>query len=172
MSFHVEGEAMKKTTNESGKQGYGMMSRLVYRPLRQDGSIFQVGLSGAFETPRYNDDEALNHESFVLKSKFPTRIAKVTAQEAKISDADWLYKFTPEVCAAYGRLGLEAQYFYVNVQRKNVQREFKASGAYAMLRGLLIGKNYKYSESDGDRKSTSLNSSHANISYAVFWLTE
>lgn len=148
MSFHVEGEAMKKTTNESGKQGYGMMSRLVYRPLRQDGSIFQVGLSGAFETPRYNDDEALNHKSFVLKSNFPTRIAKVTAQEAKISDADWLYKFTPEVCAAYGRLGLEAQYFYVNVQRKNGQRDFKASGAYAMLRGLLIGKNYEYSEND------------------------
>lgn len=147
LSMHVENEAIKKMTNETGKQGYGMMSRLVYRPFRNDGAIFQVGVSGAFETPRYNSNPEFNHKTFILKTNFPSRIAKVTAQEAQILDAKMLYKFTPELCAAYKRFGIESQYFYVNVQRK-AQPNFKASGAYVLLRGAIIGKDYKYSSWD------------------------
>lgn len=147
LSVHVENEAIKKTTNETGKQGYGMMSRLVYRPFREDGAIFQVGISGAFETPRYNSNAEYNHKTFILKTNFPSRIAKVTAQQAEIVDAKMLYKFTPELCAAYKRFGIESQYFYVNVQRK-AQPNFKASGAYVLLRGAIIGKDYKYSSWD------------------------
>ena len=147
VSFHVENEAIKKNTAETGKQGYGMMSRLVFRPLMKDGRIFQVGISGAFETPRYNSDPAYNHKTFVLKSNYPTRIAKVVAQKAEIMDAKRLFKFTPELCMAYGRLGLESQYYYVNVQRHD-QPAFKASGAYGILRGVILGKDYKYSSWD------------------------
>ncbi len=147
-SVHVENEAIKKSTDQTGDQGYGAMSRLVYRPLREDGKIFQVGISGAFESPRYNDNEELNHNSFVLKTRFPSRIAKITAQEANITDAKRLFKFTPEIAAGLGRIGLETQYFYVNVNRNNGMKNYKASGAYALLRGLIIGNNYKYSNND------------------------
>lgn len=147
-SVHVENEAIKKSSDQTGKQGYGAMSRLVYRPLREDGRIFQIGISGAYETPRYNDKEELNHKSFILKSKFPSRIAKVTAQEANITDAKRLYKFTPEMAAGIGRIGLETQYYYLNVKRENGLSSYKATGAYALLRGLLIGDNYKYSDND------------------------
>ncbi|WP_329904140.1 OprO/OprP family phosphate-selective porin [Porphyromonas pogonae] len=148
LSFHVEGEAIKKASNDLGKQGYGMMSRLIYRPLHEEGRILHVGLSGAFESPRYNEKEALNHKSYTLKSNFPTRIAKVTAQQALITDAKMLYKFTPEICAAYGRVGLETQYYYLNVKRENGLPSFKASGAYALVRGLILGSSYKYSDGD------------------------
>lgn len=147
LSFHVENEAIKKNTAETGKQGYGMMSRLVYRPFIQDGKIFHVGISGAFETPRYNSNAAYNHKTFVLKSNFPSRIAKVVAQEATIVDAKRLFKFTPEVCMAYGRVGLESQYYYVNIQRDH-QPDFRANGAYVLLRGTILGGNYKYSTWD------------------------
>lgn len=147
LSFHVENEAIKKNTAESGKQGYGMMSRLVFRPLMKEGRIFQVGISGAFETPRYNSNPEFNHKTFVLKSNFPSRIAKVTAQEANIVDAKRLFKFTPELCMAYGRVGVESQYYYVNVQRHN-QPNFAASGIYGVLRGAILGKDYKYSSWD------------------------
>lgn len=146
-SFHVENEAIKKNTAETGKQGYGMMSRLIFRPFTKDGRIFHIGVSGAFETPRYNSDPAYNHQTFVLKSNFPTRIAKVVAQEANIIDAKRLFKFTPELCMAYGRVGLESQYYYVNVER-NHQPNFKASGAYGILRGTILGGSYKYSSWD------------------------
>lgn len=147
-SIHVENEVMKKSSDEMGKQGYGAMSRLVYRPFRNDGAIFHVGISGAYESPRYNSKEELNHKSFVISSRFPSRIAKVKAIEATITDAKSLFKFTPELTAAYGPIGLESQYYYLQVNRDKSLSNYKASGAYAILRGLIKGGDYKYSNSD------------------------
>lgn len=147
-SVHVESEALKKKSNELGKMGNGVMSRLVYRPLHDTGMLFQLGISGAYETPRYNSDPALNHTSFDLGANFPTRIAKVRAVNALIPDARNLIKFTPEMIAGYGPVALEAQYYYLQVNRKKDFKDYKASGAYGILRGLLIGGNYKHSHTD------------------------
>lgn len=147
-SVHVESEALKKNSNELGKLGYGAMSRLVYRPLHDTGVLFQIGISGAYETPRYNSDEALNHTSFDLGANFPTRIAKVRAVNALIPDAKNLIKFTPEMIVGYGPLALKAQYYYLQVNREKKFEDYKASGAYGVLRGLLKGGNYKHSHTD------------------------
>lgn len=163
-SAFVENEAMKKSSDEMGKQGFGFMSRLVYRPFRNTGAIFHVGLSGAFEKARYNSKEELNHKSFVLSSKFPTRIAKVTAIEATITDADHLFKFTPELLASYGPIALESQYYYLNAKRDGAPN-YKASGAYAMLRGLIIGNNYRYSNSDSGIATPYAGSLEAVLAY-------
>lgn len=148
LSFFEETEAMKRNSNQLGNNGVGMMSRLVYRPWREPGKIFHIGISGAFETPRYNSNAELNHHSFVLSSNFPTRIASVAAQSATISDAKVMYKFTPEMNVAIGRLAIETQYYYAQVNRNNGQKNYKASGAYGLLRGLVKGTNYKYTDSD------------------------
>lgn len=147
-SLYAESEALKRATNELQSTGYGAMTRLVYRPFRNDGAIFQVGLSGGYEKPRFNSNKDLNHSSFVLGANFPSRIAKIKALDATITDAKRLVKFTPEVAAAYGPIGLETQYYYLQVDRKNDLKPYKASGAYALLRGLVLGGNYKYSHSD------------------------
>lgn len=147
-SVHVESEAMKQTADQLGKQGYGAMTRLVYRPFRNEGAIFHVGISGGYESPRYNSKEALNHSSYTLGANFPTRVSKVKALNAEVNEAKNLYKFTPEVLAAYGPLALEAQYYYLAVDRKDGFDNYQASGAYAILRGLVAGGNYKYSNSD------------------------
>lgn len=136
LSFFTESDAMKMTSDKLGNQGVGMMTRLVYKPFCEPGKIFHVGLSGAFETPRYSSDKELSHHSYTLSTTFPTRIAKVVAQEAVIDDAKMLYKFTPELTAAIGRVGLETQYFYVNVNRKD-KPCYKASGAYGTIRALV-----------------------------------
>lgn len=146
-SVHVENEAMKKPANETGDQGYGAMTRLVYRPFREAGAIFHVGISGAYESPRYNSDESLNHKSFVLGANFPSRVSKVKAMQATVTEAKHLMKFTPELTAAYGPLGLETQYYYLSVNRKDNFSNYKASGAYATLRGLIKGGDYTYSNS-------------------------
>ena len=146
-SLFVENEVMKKSSDEMGMQGYGAMSRLVYRPLRADGVIFHVGISGGYESPRYNSNEELNHKSFVLSSRFPSRIAKVKAVEASVTEAKHLFKFTPELTAAYGGIGIETQYYNLSIKRDNGFSNYKASGAYAILRGLIKGGNYEYSNS-------------------------
>ena len=149
LSLFAENEAIKQSTDKTGSQGMGMMSRLLYRLHREEGNIFHVGISGAFETPRYNKDAALNHSSYILKTSFPTRIARVTAQEATINNATFLYKFSPELLLAKGRWGLEAQYYYLNVNRKNGFEAFDASGAYAMVRAIIKGSPYAYVNADG-----------------------
>ena len=148
LSLFAENEAMKKSADKTGSQGMGMMSRLLYRLHREEGNIFHIGISGAFETPRYNKDAALNHSSYILKTYFPTRIAKVTAQEATINNATFLYKFSPELLLAKGHWGLEAQYYYLNVNRKNGFEAFDASGAYAMVRTIIKGNPYAYADAD------------------------
>ena len=85
----------------------------------------------------------------MLKTPFPTRIAKVTAQQANIENATFLYKFSPELLFAKGNWGLEAQYYYVNVNRKSGFEAFDASGAYAMVRTIIKGSPYAYSDADG-----------------------
>ena len=149
LSLFAENEAIKQSTDKTGSQGMGMMSRLLYRLHREEGNIFHVGISGAFETPRYNKDATLNHSSYILKTSFPTRIARVTAQEATINNATFLYKFSPEVLFAKGRWGLEAQYYYLNANRKSGFEAFDASGAYAMVRAIIKGSPYAYVNADG-----------------------
>lgn len=164
-SVHVESEAMKQTADQMGKQGYGAMSRLVYRPLRNPGGIFHVGISGAYETPRYNSKADLNHSSYTLGSNFPSRVSKVKALNATISQAENLYKYTPEILAAYGPVGLETQYYNVNIGRKDGYTDFKAEGAYATLRALAIGGDYKYSNSDSGISTPSPKSLEFTLGY-------
>ena len=148
LSLFAENEAIKQNTEKTGSQGMGMMSRLLYRLHREEGNIFHIGISGAFETPRYNKEATLNHSSYILKTYFPTRIARVAAQEATINNATFLYKFSPELLLAKGHWGLEAQYYYLNVNRKNGFEAFDASGAYAMVRTIIKGKPYAYADAD------------------------
>ena len=148
LSLFAENEAMKKSADKTGSQGMGMMSRLLYRLHREEGNILHVGISGAFETPRYNKEATLNHSSYILKTYFPTRIARVAAQEATINNATFLYKFSPELLVAKGRWGLEAQYYYLNANRKSGFEAFDASGAYAMVRTIIKGSPYAYADAD------------------------
>ncbi len=149
LSVFAENEAMKQSSTITGDQGIGMMSRLLYRPMREGSNLFHVGVSGAWETPRYNKTAALNHSSYVLETPFPTRIAKVTAQQATINNATFLYKFSPELLFAHNRFGLEAQYYYLHVNRNNGAKDFDASGAYAIFRTIVKGAPYAYSDPDG-----------------------
>ena len=149
LSFFAENEAMKQSSAITGDQGIGMMSRALYRPMREEGGLFHVGISGAWETPHYNKTPALNHSSYILDPPFPTRIAKVTAQQATIDNATFLYKFSPELLLANDRFGLEAQYYYLHVNRNNGVKDFDASGGYALLRTLIKGAPYTYTDADG-----------------------
>jgi phosphate-selective porin OprO/OprP len=147
-SAFAEGDAMTRSADVMEKQGYGAMSRLVYRPFRDEGKIFHVGLSGAFETPRYNNDTDLNHKSFTLGANFPSKIAKVKAVNASVDNAKNLVKFTPELLVGYGPVALETQYYNVNINRESSFSNYNASGGYAIVRGLIKGGNYTYSNSD------------------------
>ena len=148
-SVVVETDAMKNTTDQTGNQALGAMTRLLYRPYAQRGKMFQVGISGGIEGARYNSDAALNHKQFTLSTRWPTRVAKINSQKAVITDAKAMYKFSPEVMYSEGRFAVIGQYFWNQITRENGLHNFTGSGAYVTLRTLLKGRNYAPNMGDG-----------------------
>ena len=149
VSLVVETDAMKQTTDKTGDEAVGALTRLVYHPHTERGNMFHIGISGGIEGARYSSDPALNHKQFTLASRWPMRVAKVTAQEAVITDAKVMYKFTPEVLYSSGRFAVAAQYFWNRINRSNGLHSFTGTGAYVTLRGLIKGRNYSYTMNDG-----------------------
>lgn len=148
-SVVVETDAMKQTTDVTGNEGVGAMTRLLYRPYAERGKMFQVGVSGGIEGARYSSKEEMNHKQFTLSTRWPMRVAKVNSQQAVVTDAKTMYKFSPEVMYSYGRFAVIGQYFLNSITRDNNLETFTGSGAYVTLRGLIKGRNYAPNMGDG-----------------------
>ena len=148
-SVVVETDAMKQTTDATGNEALGAMTRLLYRPFAERGKMLQVGISGGIEGARYNSNDALNHKQFTLNTRWPTRVAKINSQSAVVTDAKTMYKFSPEAMYSYGRFAIVGQYFLNSITRDNQQETFTGSGAYVTLRGLIKGRNYSPNMGDG-----------------------
>jgi len=148
-SVVVETDAMKQTTDVTGNEGVGAMTRLLYRPYAERGKMFQVGISGGIEGARYSSKEEMNHKQFTLSTRWPMRVAKVNSQQAVVTDAKAMYKFSPEVMYSYGRFAVIGQYFLNSITRDNNLETFTGSGAYVTLRGLIKGRNYAPNMGDG-----------------------
>ena len=148
-SVVVETDAMKNTTDQTGSQAIGAMTRLLYRPYAERGKMFQVGISAGIEGARYSSNDELNHKQFTLSTRWPTRVAKVNSQQAVVTDAKTMYKFSPEVMYSQGRLAVIGQYFWNQITRDNDLHSFTGSGAYVTLRGLLKGRSYAPNMGDG-----------------------
>ena len=148
-SLNVESNALTMTANQMGKTGYGGMTRLVWRPMFQDGLVAQIGMSFALQSPTYNSDAALNHKSVSVSANFPTRVNSIEAIGATVDNAKYSFRMSPELLLCYHRMALETQYYYMRVDRKDNLNAFVGYGAYAMLRGIAVGNDYKYSHADG-----------------------
>ena len=148
-SVVVETDAMKQTSDATDKQALGAMTRLVYHPTIERGNMFHVGISGGIEGARYSSDKELNHKQFTLSTRWPMRVAKVNAQQAVVTDAKLMYKFSPELLYSKGRFSIIGQYFWNRITRESGLHNFTGSGAYVTLRGLIKGRDYSYTKTDG-----------------------
>ena len=143
-TLFAEAAAMTNNATAMGKQAWGAQTRLVWRPSHtDDGTIAQLGISLNYSSPTADD-----HSGFEFTSNFPSRVSKVGLLNAQVDHARGLFKFTPELLLAKGRFALEAQYYYMNVARKDGFSSYCAQGAYGMLRGLLAGSKYTYTMGD------------------------
>lgn len=144
-SYHMEPSATTYILQpeQFTQEGYGVRTRLVYRPLHEAGRMAQIGISGAFATPqRYGDPDT--HNAFQFKANFPSRIAQIAALSTDVTDAKNLFKLSPELLLSYDRFALESQYYWVNVNRRKGLSAYAAQGAYVTLRGLILGSAYSY----------------------------
>ncbi|MCH5346940.1 MAG: ATPase [Muribaculaceae bacterium] len=139
----AEAAAMSTHAVAMGKQGWGAQTRLVWRPRFSDGDVLQIGASFNYSSPN-----ADNHTGFNYTANFPTRVSSVPLLQANIDNARGLFKMTPELLFVKGNCALEAQYYYMNVARRNGLKNYVAQGAYGMFRTLLIGSHYTYTHAD------------------------
>lgn len=144
LSLHAEGQdAMLNRANVVGKEHFGFMTRQLFRPITDpDKFIAQVGISAAYDKPDKTN-------TYNLNGNFPTRVSQISAIGVAVSDVRCMWRFTPELLLARGPVALESQYFYFHAVRRNSLPDYTAYGAYALVRGLVIGGNYAYSSFDG-----------------------
>lgn len=140
-SIYTDAQSFKKQTNQTGYQGTGLLTRLVYHPLIEKGNLFHVGIGLNYELA------AENRSNMEFKAPYPVRVAGINAIGAKITDAKNDFKFSGELMAAKGHVGIEGQYIFMNVDRKGDAKSYKAWGAYGNLR-FLLNNEYEYVKND------------------------
>lgn len=140
-SVYTDAQSFKKQTNQTGYQGTGLLTRLVYHPLIEKGNLFHVGIGLNYELA------AENRSNMEFKAPYPVRVAGINAIGAKITDAKNDFKFSGEVMAAKGHVGIEGQYIFMNVDRKGDAKSYNAWGAYSNLR-FLLNNEYEYVKND------------------------
>lgn len=140
-SVYTDAQSFKKQTNQTGYQGTGLLTRLVYHPLIEKGNLFHVGIGLNYELA------AENRSNMEFKAPYPVRVAGINAIGAKITDAKSDFKFSGELMAAKGHVGIEGQYIFMNVDRKGDAKSYKAWGAYGNLR-FLLNNEYEYVKND------------------------
>lgn len=140
-SIYTDAQSFKKQTNHTGYQGSGFLTRLVYHPLIEKGNLFHVGIGLNYELA------AENRSNMEFKAPYPVRVAGINAIGVKITDAKNDFKFSGELMAAKGHVGIEGQYIFMNVDRKGDAKSYNAWGAYGNLR-FLLNNEYEYVKND------------------------
>lgn len=140
-SIYTDAQSFKKQTNHTGYQGSGFLTRLVYHPLIEKGNLFHVGIGLNYELA------AENRSNMEFKAPYPVRVSGINAIGAKITDAKNDFKFSGELMAAKGHVGIEGQYIFMNVDRKGDAKSYNAWGAYGNLR-FLLNNEYEYVKND------------------------
>lgn len=152
----IFGDQIDLHTNQFGHMSVGGISRLLWRPFHQSGKMAQVGISGWYQSAQHSaekDDEGKNVISpgfFDFSTNYPTSVDNVTLLSTNVENARGVAKLSPEVMLSFGRFGFEAQYYYMNINRRNGLPAFTAQGAYGYVRGILFGdKSYNYDSAGG-----------------------
>ena len=149
-SFHVESNALTNVMNypQFNQQGYSILTRFVWRNKKAgiiSKPILQSGISLGFSSPERHlvDDKDL-HDGFTNSANFPSKVSTETAISAIIGNSVNRFKLSPELVIAYKRIGLESQYFYQTIKRKNNLSAVNFQGVYVTLRSILLGGDYSY----------------------------
>lgn len=149
-SMHVESNALKEVMNAPlfNQQGFGLLSRIVWHNGSPSSTVWHLGFSGGFASPQRRLEGGKDvHDGFNISANFPTKTVQHTAIGTIVTDARNLFKFTPEMLVMNGRLALEGQYFFQQINRKDKLSQFVSQSGYATIRGQLIGRGYSYSSS-------------------------
>lgn len=175
VSAHVESSARTNVMNAPlfNQQGYGLLTRLVWRTASEGAPAFHAGISGGFATPqRRLEGEEDMHDGFTLSANFPTKVVQETAVSATVDKAMNSFKFSPELLFAYDRFAFEGQYFFQQINRRENLAAYHAQSGYASLRGILFGDRYRYVSSTAQVANPKNNTLECVVNYNYATLSD
>lgn len=140
----ADGSAVTQSTDVSGKQGYVLAERFVYKPIVGTDKLLQVGFS-------YNhvraESNSLKPKLFKYSTPYLTGVDKTKAVDAVIDDARYENKYTFELAGFYKSFALESQYYGSRIERNGGKNAFDSNGYYIAARGIILNRaDYQYSE--------------------------
>lgn len=141
-SLYTDNQSVKKATNETNRQGMGVMTRLAYHPQIEPGRLLHMGIGLSYERA------AKNQKNMKWSTNYPTRVCNLAAAGTELTDARGDFKAQAEFMFSRSHVALEAQATYLNAQRKGDAPCYNAWGAYGNLR-FLFNNLYTYSKASG-----------------------
>jgi len=137
----ADNSALTQSTDKSGKQGYTLAGRFVWRPIMNDDYGFHVGFSANHVGAESN---SLSHRHIAYSKTYLTSVDKRKATNIDVLDARWENKFTAEFQGIYRNWQLASQYYWSHIGRDNDQ-SYNTNGFYVSARGIIVNPaNYKY----------------------------
>lgn len=165
-SAHTEPSSTILTPNQMTREGVGLLTRAVWRPIADESTVVQAGISGGFATPQYRSSDPTDRRNFTLGCDFPSRVDRVAAVKTDVNQSRNLIKFTPELLLIKDRLAFEGQYYFTQVNRHDGLAPFRAYGAYAQVRALVIGRAFSYARATAAIAKPGPRSLEATLNYS------
>lgn len=155
VSGFTDAASLTTPANDQGKTSFGAANRTFLRHLTPGGAVMQAGVSASCQTALHERVTGPDGGSYTtpgyfdFAADFPSRVCSVGMLEARVGDARSVFRLSPELLLMKGRVALESQYYYMRVSRTGALPAYRAKGAYALLRCMLLGEGYSYDASEG-----------------------
>lgn len=134
--------ALTKSSDKSGRQGYTLSGRFIWRPLMTKDYGFHVGVSGMHVKAESTENGKPAAVSY--SKRYLTYVNRTPATQIKITDAKWENKATVEMVGLYHNYQLSGQYYWSHVAREK-DLSYNTKGFYLAARGILLHPaNYTY----------------------------
>ena len=135
------------TNSKSGNQGVGIISKVSYNPINNNGNLLHVGISGELRNGNRKDfgEDNRTIRDVTYSANLTSKVDKQKPLNLTISDVDFQAKYVAELMATTGPTFFQGEYYHSNVKRKHGLSSFWADGFYAQAGVMLFGsKTYKY----------------------------
>lgn len=138
----ADNSALTKSTDKSGRQGYTLAARGVWRPIMTQDYGFHVGFS--WNRVQAEATAKGKHAAIGYNKRYLTVVDKTVATGVTLTDARWENKFTAEFQGLYRNFQLSSQYYWSHIAREG-GNSYNTDGFYVSARGIVVNPgNYKY----------------------------
>lgn len=128
------------------KQAYAATTRLVYRPVHEEGKLVHMGGALSLRTPDSEVKNTASYRTTTITSCGLTSMFGENLLSAEVTDSKLQVKSLVEFLGYYRKFLFQTEYMRTDVRRYNALPTYNAQGGYVQLCYLLKGNTYGYDQ--------------------------